>query len=340
MSSITLSAKVNKHPQVRSLNVLRDLPAVADLIEVCFSPTMDQDGQRYLADMRRASRDDSFLRWANHITESTSLPLMGYVWEENSKIVGNASLIPFRDQGKRIFLIANVATHPEYRRHGIARILTQRAMEHASSKKATAIWLHVRDDNPGAIRLYENLGFRAVARRTTWQSTPDLHFPKLTSDIEIVSRHPRFWSQQQDWLRRLYPDTLSWYQPLNLTALQPGFMNWLYLLFMDYNIKQWAAVRGNNLLATLSWLPQGGRSEAICVATDIALPKVQRDDEGEVEAPIIDPHAEALTQLLIHARSALSNRSKITLDYPAGEMTDAILAAGFKPLRTLIWMRA
>jgi hypothetical protein len=39
-------------------------------------------------------------------------------------------------------------------------------------------------------------------------------------------------------------------------------------------------------------------------------------------------------------RHALSNRSKLTLDYPAGEMTDAILAAGFKPQRTLIWMRA
>ena len=107
MSSITLPVKANEHPQVRSLNILRDLPTVADLIELCFSPTMDQDGQRYLSDMRRASRDDKFLRWANHMTESTSLPLTGYVWEEDNKIVGNASLIPFRDQGKRIYLIAN-----------------------------------------------------------------------------------------------------------------------------------------------------------------------------------------------------------------------------------------
>ncbi len=327
MSSITISAQANEHPQVRSLNILRDLPAVADLIELCFSPTMDQDSQRYLADMRRASRDDSFMNWANHITESTSLPLTGYVWEENNKIVGNASLMPFRDQGKRIFLIANVATHPDQRRHGIARILTQRAMEHARNKKATAIWLHVRDDNPGAIKLYADLGFQEIARRTAWQAIPDLHFPKPTSDVEIVPRHPRFWTQQQDWLRRLYPDVLSWYQPLNLTALQPGLMNWLYLLFMDFNIKQWAAVRGSDLLATLTWMPHGGRSEALYAATGIA--------QSEVEAP-----TDALTQLLIHVRRALSNRTKLTLDYPAGEMTDAILAAGFKPQRTLIWMRA
>ena len=41
---------------MRPLNMLRDLSAVADLIELCFSPTIDNEGQRYLSDMRRASR--------------------------------------------------------------------------------------------------------------------------------------------------------------------------------------------------------------------------------------------------------------------------------------------
>ena len=49
---------------------------------------------------------------APRMTEIASLPLTGYVWEQDGRIVGNASLIPFRDNGKRIFLIANVATHP------------------------------------------------------------------------------------------------------------------------------------------------------------------------------------------------------------------------------------
>ena len=325
MSSITLPAQAHEYPQVRTLNILRDLSAVADLIELCFSPTMDQDGQRYLSDMRRASRDDKFLSWVNHMTETTSLPLTGYVWEENNKIIGNASLIPFRDKGQRVYLIANVATHPDHRRRGIGRILTQRAIEHARNKKTTAIWLHVRDDNPGALKLYEDLGFQEIVRRTNWQANPDTSFPKPATDIQIVSRHAHFWSQQQDWLRRLYPEALSWYQPLNLTALKPGLMSWLYMLFMDFNIKQWAAVSkrdGDDLLATLTWMPHGGRTESIYGATG-------------TEA---DP--EALTQLLIHVRRALSNRSTLSLDYPAGEMTDAILAAGFKPRRTLIWMKA
>src|SRR5512133_238896 len=184
MSTITIPVKANDHPHVRPLNVLRDLSAVADLIEICFSPTMDNDGQRYLSDMRRASRDDSFLHWASRMTETATLPLMGYVWEQDGKIVGNASLIPFRDKGKRVYLVANVATHPDYRRRGIGRALTEGVMKQARDKKAAAIWLHVRDDNLGAIKLYEELGFREIARRTTWYANLDTRLTNPDTDIK------------------------------------------------------------------------------------------------------------------------------------------------------------
>ena len=322
MGSITIPAKADEHPHVRSLNVLRDLPSVADLIELCFSSTMDNDGQRYVNDMRRASKDDSFLRWANRVTESTSLPLTGYVWEENNKIIGNASLIPFRDQGKRIHLIANVATHPDHRRRGIAHVLTQRAMDHAHKKGTSAIWLHVRDDNPDAVKLYEDLGFKEIARRTTWRTSMDSSLARPESEIQITGRQSRFWQQQYEWLCRSYPDTVNWYAPLNFNALKPGLLGWFYWMFMEFELHQWAAVRGDQLLATLTWMPHGGRSESIYVAA----------------GPKSEP--EAVTQLLIHVRRALSHYSTLSLEYPAGEMTDAITAAGFSPRRTLIWMRA
>ena len=323
MSSITIPVKTKDHPHLRPLNVLRDLSAVADLIELCFSPTMDNDGQRYLSDMRRASRDDSFLRWASRVSETASMPLMGYVWEQDGRIVGNASLIPFRDRGKRVYLIANVATHPDYRRRGIGRALTERVMKQAHDKRASAIWLHVRDDNPGAIELYRQLGFKEMARRTTWQGSPDARLIHPHTDIRIIPRHPRFWPLQQDWLQRLYPKNLSWYQSWNLNALRPGLWNWLYLLFIDFNIKQWAAVRDDELLAALAWMPHGGRSESLYAAT------------GPAQAS-----GEALTSLLIHARRTITYSSNLMLDYPGGQMTDAIRAAGFQPRRTLLWMRA
>jgi ribosomal protein S18 acetylase RimI-like enzyme len=322
MSTITIPVKTNDHPHMRPLNVLRDLSAVADLIELCFSPTIDNDGQRYLSDMRRASRDDSFLRWASRVSETASMPLMGYVWEQDGRIIGNASLIPFRDRGKRIYLIANIATHPDYRRRGIGRALTERVMKQARDKNTSAIWLHVRDDNPGAIELYRQLGFQEIARRTTWQGTPEPRLSNPSPDIRIVPRHSRFWPLQQNWLRRLYPKDLSWYQFWNMNALRPGMWNWFYLLFVDFNIKQWAAVQNDELLATLSWMPHGSRSESLYAATN---PERASSD--------------ALTALLVQARRTITYSSYLTLDYPADEMTDAIQAAGFQPRRTLLWMR-
>jgi ribosomal protein S18 acetylase RimI-like enzyme len=322
MSSITIPVQANDHPHIRPLNVLRDLSAVADLIELCFSSTMDNDGQRYLSDMRRASHDDSFLNWASRVTESATLPLMGFVWEQDGRIVGNSSLIPFRDRGKRIFLIANVATHPDYRRRGIGRALTERSMQHARARNASAIWLHVREDNPGAIELYEGLGFQELARRTAWYATSDRYLPMPQSDIQIMTRQPRFWPQQQDWLRRLYPDALNWYHSWNFNALRPGLWTWFYMLLVDFNVKQWAAARDDKLLATLAWMPQGGRSESLYAANHDAAA------------------GDALSLLLLNARRSLANYSSLSLDYPAGEMVDAIQAAGFKPRRTLLWMRA
>src|SRR3989304_3179774 len=127
---------------------MRDLPAVADLIELCFSGTMDIEGKRYVQEMRRAGRDNSFIKWANRTAETTSLPLTGYIWEENGDIIG----------------IANLAVHPSHRRKGIARALTERALQHAHEKKVTNIWLHVRADNPEAVELYTKLGFTERAQ--------------------------------------------------------------------------------------------------------------------------------------------------------------------------------
>ena len=328
MSSITVPARSEYHPNLRPLNILRDLPSVADLIEQCFSATMDSDGRRYIQDMRRAGKDNSFLKWANRVADSTSLPLTGYIWEEDHRIVGNISLVPFRQHKHRLYLIANVAVHPDYRRRGIARALTERAMQHAHEKNVDDIWLHVRADNPEAVHLYETLGFVERSRRTTWQAVTESKMQQQETDISIMWRHPRFWGKQNNWLSRLYPDELSWHTSWNLSMLKPGFFNWLYRMLLDMNIRQWAAIRNTKslgadaLLATLSWIPTG-RGECLFLGA------------GEGSAP------EAVTAILIQARHDLRPfYPRVSLEFPAGRFDEAIQDAGFKANRTLLWMQA
>jgi hypothetical protein len=180
----------------------------------------------------------------------------------------------------------------------------------------------VREDNPGAIELYTKLGFIERARRTSWQANTDPHSPTFQTDITITNRNPRDWPTQFNWLSRLYPDLLAWHRNWSFNSLRPGIWNWLYLLFVDINIRQWAAVRKGRMEAALAWVPSG-RGESLFAAT------------GEQS----DPHA--LTALLLQARRDLSHSyPNVALEFPAGAFDDAIQGAGYKSVRTLIWMQA
>jgi len=327
MTSVPLPARPNATGNPRPLNILRDLPRVADLIELCFANSMDSDGRSYVRQMRRASRDASFLRRASNAIESASLPLSGFVWEQEGRIIGNASLVPFRHRGKRLYLIANVATHPDHRRKGIARVLTERVMRHAQQRGVNDLWLHVRADNPGAVQMYADLGFAERARRTTWRASKGGHLSSANlpaSDSTpglpaVTKRHARFWPQQLTWLNQLHPEELNWYRSLNWNRLKPGLWNWLYRLFIEFDLRQWAVQKEDQLQGTLAWIPSA-RGSLLWLACD------QNAD------------SQSITLLLQHAYRDSGYRQNLKLEHPAGLQEDAIQAAGFENARTLIWM--
>ncbi len=180
MASIPLSSRADAHPNLRPLKVLRDLPQVADLIELCFHQTMDSDGENYVRAMRRAGRDSS---WMRSVENTSSLPLNGYVWEQDGRIIGNASLILFRHDQRRIYMLANVAVHPDSRHRGIGRAVTEQAINHARQHGADELWLNARDDNPDALDLYTDLGFREHSRRTQWLA---VDLPSLPEDFRGI----------------------------------------------------------------------------------------------------------------------------------------------------------
>ncbi len=321
MTSITAPAGAAANEHIRPVNILRDLPKVADLIELCFASSLDSEGQSYVRQMRHASHDASFLRWARNAVEGASMPLSGFVWEDDGRVVGNASLVPFHRKGRRIYLIANVATHPDFRRKGIARALTERTMGLAHQRGATELWLHARADNPGALEMYASLGFEERARRNSWRS--QTHTPPLTAipSVSIARRTSRLWTQQATWLDQLHPEELAWYRSWNWKGLKPGFWNWLYRAFVEFEQRQWAAFKQGELHGILVWTPLN-RAEYLWLAC----------------GPDSDPGT--LTALLVHARRDLGYHRRLSLEHPANQNEAAIQQAGFDLNRTLIWMRA
>jgi ribosomal protein S18 acetylase RimI-like enzyme len=322
MATITnifpFSASAAEH--LRPFDVRRDLKAVADLVEQCFADTLDPDGERYLQQMRAAASNPGFLRFAAAASEWSSIPMSGYVWVEDGRLVGNISLISYNMLGRRQFLIANVAVHPDYRQRGIARNLTLQAIEHVRQRKIPSVWLHVRENNEAAVRLYTSLGFVERARRTTWYSQAAAPASAPASGVRIVPRRLQDWSLQRLWLARLYPPDLTWHLPLNLKALQPGLLGFSYRMLAAVAVRQFSALLDGRLIGVLSWQAASGFSDPLWLVTD-------RDFETL-----------AAESLLRHFRQHFSSRRTLSLDYPAHHAALAIQNAGFQEHQTLIWM--
>lgn len=316
MSSISLPfIQPNSSGNIRQVNILRDLPKIADLVELCFHKNMDSEGRRYVQQMRAAGKKRPSLQWINQ-----SMPLQGYVWEEDRQIVGNISIVPFP---KRHFLLANIAVHPEYRQRGIARQLTERGMQYVRARNANAIWLHVEKQNKIATHLYHKLGFQGKALRTTWIAEPDYSAKPWLPKPSITMYVRRYWSQQSNWLDYAYPKPLRWYRMPDFRILGPGIQSWLYRIFVEHDIRQWALTEKGNPKALLSWIPTHTNHTPLWLA---APPQVD---------------AAALAGFLQHVRSELTSRkTELYIDYPAEQHVAAFTQAGFTSRRTLLWMRA
>lgn len=306
--------------RLRSVDPAHDLDQIANLIELCFAHQMDDDGRDYLRHIRRAAHDVNYQRWMRGSNEQVSSPLFGFVWEQNEKIVGNLTLIPFNRDGIWRYLAANIATHPSFRGQGIARRLTQHAIQHVRSHKASAIWLQVRDDNPSAQHLYLSLGFEERARRTTWEALdPSAPLLPLTN-MRITASKAADWPKVEKWLQHTYPATVAWNFNIKTDRYQPGFLRKLAHFIANERIEQWSIRRGGDLAGMAIWDASQYNAESLWVA------------------PNPDYEQEALSALLTILRREVLTPRPLTINYPAGQAQAAFQRAGFTDHITLVWM--
>ncbi len=313
--------------------------AVADLVEVCFADSLDEGGRNYLRRMRRFAKQPFVMRQVQASMEWPNAPMMGYVWHQDGQLVGNASLIPFSIRGQRHYLIANVAVHPDYRRQGIARSLTEQAIVLARRQSVPSVWLNVRQENQAAVALYHSLDFIERARRTIWNSTPHYSGTKSLTPVlppggtkAALVRKLRAgdWEKQRAWLLEGYPDQISWHMPFTLQALRPGLLGAIYRLLMNVQVVQWAveggmhsartSSTGDGLSGAVAWQAFPGRENHLWLAAP------QQADEDLIHA------------LLVYARRHVPSQRPLQLDYPTQRLQQAISEAGFKAEQTLIWM--
>ncbi len=92
----------------------------------------------------------------------------GIACVEDGRLVAYVGMVSVLDEGE----IVNVATHPDYRRHGYARAVIDEVLKLARERGVTVLSLEVRASNVAARALYESAGFIAVGTRAGFYSHP------------------------------------------------------------------------------------------------------------------------------------------------------------------------
>ncbi len=308
---------------IRRVDLARDLSAIASLIETCFPIHLDHDGQTYVAEMRKSAREMRLWQWLPNAMMMEGGRAPGFVWEENGCIIGNLSLIPLQESGRRVHLIANVAVAPQHRQRGIGRALTEHALSYLREKKEKRVWLQVRDDNPPALNLYRSLGLVEQSARSTWRVRPvdlDRSSGKSSGGVTIRRRKPEDWLQQKAWLDEAYPDVIRWNLPLDIQNLDPGLFQRTVNLIEGRSFKHWAVAEGEQLQGVITWQKTTSHAHNLW----LAFPE--------------DIEKDYLSDALADVCRRLARHHPLSVDYPKGRFTEGFRALGFEHFRTLVWM--
>ncbi len=309
-------------PHIRPIRLRDDLRQIANLIEVCFSQNIDDEGREYIKHIRQTANNYSGFMLENTTPENSPLPFHGYVWVDHGEIIGNLTLIPLRSREKGSYFIANVAVKPEFRGKGIAIQLTERAIQHVREHQGKQIFLQVRDDNAAALHVYQKLGFGETSRRTTWiyntRKTPITLLPTRT----IVSgRNKEDWSQQKLWLEALYPKEIYWNLPFRLEKMEPTFSNWLSRFVNGERQRTWAARIKQKLIGTVTLEHSSEQHDYLWLASS----PIWEDEVIQSVLPVI--------------QKAVFYPKRLAVNYPAGRAKASFELVNMRELNTLIWMR-
>jgi ribosomal-protein-alanine N-acetyltransferase len=128
---------------------LDDVPAVVDLDQKSFSLPWPERSFRFELTDNPASRC--------------------WVAEVNEKIVGMIVVWLIVDEAH----VATIATHPDFRRKGIAKKLLSHALRKLIEQGARSSFLEVRESNLAAQALYRKFGYEETGRRRRYYKDND-----------------------------------------------------------------------------------------------------------------------------------------------------------------------
>ncbi len=331
--AIALRRKIPENG-LRPLKPSKDLLGIADLIEEAFASELDRNGRKALREMRWMGRWGKILFLMDYMSPDVNTYLNGFVWEENGKIVGNATVNRNSRDGRRWF-ISNVAVAKGFRGRGIARALMDASLEFVHEMRGHVVSLQVREGNEPAIHLYRSMGFKEMGAISEFYMSHPTEIPIAPLPVGVQLRQHRM---DVEDARRAFalaqmviPAGLQRETPLKFRAFRLDsdvLIGNALRKFVGFGTRQhWVAeTTTHGVIATLNIEPGiWGREHSLGFL-------VHPHWQGYLEKALV---SRALTHLAKFPAQPIFFQHPEALSHSVA----ALLDAGFKKRRTLLWMR-
>ncbi|MCA1554170.1 MAG: GNAT family N-acetyltransferase, partial [Chloroflexi bacterium] len=251
--------------------------------------------------------------------------MLGFVWDEDGHIVGNATLGLAYEQSD-IWLLSNVAVHPNYRRRGIGHALLELALNETRRHGGKYLTLQVQSDNASARRLYKRLGFRTLERICELHNVNPSPFEMATRALRLATPTREQWSAVRSLAAAHLPVRLRTFRHAHVGMFRIAHQrNWLGKfgeLSRGIQLSNWCVLDGARVVgglmvqAQLSW----GTHRAAVVAA--------RSAYGNIETLLL---AQAQKQVNAFA----SRRVLFLVPADHAQMIEYLSGYGYRELRTL-----
>ena len=156
--------------QIRKMH-LEDIPVVVQLDQISFSQPWPERSFRYELTNNPASRS-----WVAEVDGHIAGMVVGWMLVDEMHI-------------------ATIATHPDYRRQGIASKLLSHILLQSIDEGAQTSFLEVRESNYAAQEMYRKFGYEKTGRRRRYYRDNDedailMHLDSLSRDHLSGGDHP------------------------------------------------------------------------------------------------------------------------------------------------------
>lgn len=163
-------------------------------MEVSIEPISEKYAPSFHACLDSVAREKKFLaqtqavpldRFLAFVKESVKNDAAQFIAVDGRLVVGWCDVFPDWPEATKHCGTLGMGVLKDYRRHGIGGRLLLAALAKAKAKGIIRVSLHVRADNAGAIKLYEETGFVVEATLKNSMKFDGLYFDELQMSLTL-----------------------------------------------------------------------------------------------------------------------------------------------------------